>query len=87
MQDWHTTDIEVRVRENHDDPDLVGQNGIIRSVSVSKNILLTVWTVSSTILICQYVFVVFQIFFTGVNYLLKVVPVDQSDCPLSGSKS
>lgn len=45
MQDWHTTDIEVRVRENHDDPDLVGQNGIIRSVSVSTNIILTVWTV------------------------------------------
>lgn len=34
MQDWHTIDIEVRVRENHEDPDLIGQIGTIRSVSV-----------------------------------------------------
>uniref|UniRef100_A0A1B6GUV3 Spt5 C-terminal domain-containing protein n=1 Tax=Cuerna arida TaxID=1464854 RepID=A0A1B6GUV3_9HEMI len=33
MQDWHTTDIEVRVRESHDDSDLVGQVGTIRSIS------------------------------------------------------
>lgn len=33
MTDWHTVDIEVRIRDSHDDPGLVGQNGIIRSVS------------------------------------------------------
>ncbi|KAG5317531.1 SPT5H factor, partial [Pseudoatta argentina] len=29
---WHTTDIEVRIRDTHDDPALVGQQGVIRQV-------------------------------------------------------
>lgn len=33
MTEWHTVDIEVRIRDSHDDPGLVGQTGIIRSVS------------------------------------------------------
>ncbi|KAL0271372.1 UNVERIFIED_CONTAM: hypothetical protein PYX00_008479 [Menopon gallinae] len=33
LQDWHTTDIEVRIRDTHDDPGLSGQTGIIRSIS------------------------------------------------------
>ncbi|EFA05446.1 transcription elongation factor SPT5 [Tribolium castaneum] len=33
MTDWHTIDIEVRIRDSHDDPGLVGQTGIIRSIS------------------------------------------------------
>ncbi|XP_054161598.1 transcription elongation factor SPT5-like [Oppia nitens] len=31
--EWQTTDIEVRIKENHDDSDLIGQTGIIRSIS------------------------------------------------------
>ncbi|XP_066144783.1 transcription elongation factor SPT5 isoform X1 [Euwallacea fornicatus] len=33
MTDWHTVDIEVRIRDSHDDAGLVGQTGIIRSIS------------------------------------------------------
>lgn len=33
MTEWHTVDIEVRIRDSHDDTGLVGQTGIIRSVS------------------------------------------------------
>ncbi|KAK9886433.1 hypothetical protein WA026_016713 [Henosepilachna vigintioctopunctata] len=33
MTDWHTVDIEVRIRDSHDDPGLVGQTGVIRSIS------------------------------------------------------
>lgn len=33
MTEWHTVDIEVRIRDSHDDPGLVGQTGVIRSVS------------------------------------------------------
>lgn len=35
MHDWQTTDIEVRIKETHDDSGLIGQTGIIRGVSVS----------------------------------------------------
>jgi len=35
---WHTTDIEVRIRDTHDDPALVGQQGVIRQVSVSNSV-------------------------------------------------
>lgn len=35
MTDWHTVDIEVRIRDSHDDPGLVGQTGVIRSISGS----------------------------------------------------
>ena len=35
MADWITTEIEVRIRETHDDPSLIHQIGIIRNVSVS----------------------------------------------------
>lgn len=34
MHDWQTTDIEVRIKETHDDSGLIGQTGIIRGVSV-----------------------------------------------------
>lgn len=33
MSDWQTTDIEVRIRDSHDDPGLVGQIGVVRSIS------------------------------------------------------
>lgn len=33
LQDWQTTDIEVRIRDTHDDPGLSGQTGIIRSIT------------------------------------------------------
>ncbi|MPC98932.1 Transcription elongation factor SPT5 [Portunus trituberculatus] len=33
MHDWQTTDIEVRIRETHDDSGLIGQTGVIRGVS------------------------------------------------------
>ena len=33
--DWHTPDIEVRIRETHDDGNLIHQVGVIRSVTVS----------------------------------------------------
>jgi len=33
MADWITTEIEVRIRETHDDPSLIHQIGIIRNVS------------------------------------------------------
>ncbi|XP_025834253.1 transcription elongation factor SPT5 [Agrilus planipennis] len=35
MAEWHTVDIEVIIRDSHDDPGLVGQTGIIRSISGS----------------------------------------------------
>lgn len=31
--DWHTTEIEVRIKETHDDADLIHQTGVIRSVT------------------------------------------------------
>ena len=33
--DWHTPEIEVRIRETHDDADLIHQTGVIRGVTVS----------------------------------------------------
>ncbi|XP_033751673.1 transcription elongation factor SPT5-like [Pecten maximus] len=33
MADWHTTEIEVKIRETHDDPNLIYQTGTIRSVT------------------------------------------------------
>lgn len=33
--EWHTTDIEVRIRDSHQDPALAGQQGVIRGISVS----------------------------------------------------
>ncbi|KAK3101764.1 hypothetical protein FSP39_006184 [Pinctada imbricata] len=33
MADWHTTDIEVKIKETHDDTYLIHQTGIIRSVT------------------------------------------------------
>lgn len=35
--EWHTTDIEVRIRDSHDDPALAGQQAIIRGISVSDS--------------------------------------------------
>lgn len=41
MHDWQTADIEVRIKETHDDSGLIGQTGVIRGVSVrSINVLL-----------------------------------------------
>lgn len=34
--EWHTTDIEVRIRASHDDPDLANQTGTIRGISGSS---------------------------------------------------
>ncbi|XP_046743130.1 transcription elongation factor SPT5 [Diprion similis] len=31
--EWHTTDIEVRIRDTHQDPALAGQQGVIRGIS------------------------------------------------------
>jgi hypothetical protein len=36
QQEWQTTDIEVRIRDTHDDAGLSGQTGIIRGISVSQ---------------------------------------------------
>ncbi|ESP00239.1 hypothetical protein LOTGIDRAFT_225963 [Lottia gigantea] len=33
MADWHTTDIEIKIKETHDDPNLIYQTGVIRGVS------------------------------------------------------
>ena len=33
--DWVATDIEVKIRETHDDHNLIMQRGIVRSISVS----------------------------------------------------
>ncbi|PSN34935.1 Transcription elongation factor SPT5 [Blattella germanica] len=33
QQEWHTTDIEVRIRFTHDDGGLIGQIGVIRGIS------------------------------------------------------
>lgn len=35
LQEWCTTDIEVRIRDTHDDRGLCGQTGVIRGISVS----------------------------------------------------
>jgi transcription elongation factor SPT5 len=35
MTDWVTTDIEVRIRETHDDETLINKTGVIRNMSVS----------------------------------------------------
>lgn len=34
--EWHTTDIEIRIRDSHSDPGLAGQTGVIRGISVSN---------------------------------------------------
>lgn len=39
--EWHTTDIEVRIRDSHQDPALAGQQGVIRGISVSRVSLIT----------------------------------------------
>ncbi|XP_013417126.1 transcription elongation factor SPT5 [Lingula anatina] len=31
--DWHTTDIETRIKDTHDDPNLIHQIGVIRGIS------------------------------------------------------
>jgi transcription elongation factor SPT5 len=33
MSDWITTEVEVRIRESHDDSALIHQTGIIRNIS------------------------------------------------------
>ncbi|KAF4530960.1 hypothetical protein B566_EDAN011341 [Ephemera danica] len=33
LQDWHTTDLEVRIKDTHDDAGLTGQIGVIRGIS------------------------------------------------------
>ncbi|KAG8235707.1 hypothetical protein J437_LFUL016326 [Ladona fulva] len=33
LQEWHTTDIEVRIKDTHDDPGLSGQTGVIRGIN------------------------------------------------------
>lgn len=33
MIEWHTVDIEVRIRDSHDDSGLAGQTGLIRSIN------------------------------------------------------
>nr|XP_018906606.1 PREDICTED: transcription elongation factor SPT5-like [Bemisia tabaci] len=33
LHNWLTTDIEVRIKESIHDPDLAGQNGIVRNIS------------------------------------------------------
>jgi len=38
--EWHTTDIEVRIRDSYDDPALAGQQAIIRGISVSIFLLI-----------------------------------------------
>jgi transcription elongation factor SPT5 len=40
QQEWQTTDIEVRIRDTHDDAGLSGQTGVIRGISVSYLIVL-----------------------------------------------
>jgi len=39
--DWHTTDIEVRIRDSYDDPALAGQQAVIRGISVSIFLLIS----------------------------------------------
>lgn len=36
MADWHTTDIEVKIKESHDDENLIYSTGTIRSTTVSQ---------------------------------------------------
>ena len=38
--DWITTEIEVRVRETHDDPGLIHQIGIVRNFDVCLTLTL-----------------------------------------------
>ncbi|KAF4528479.1 hypothetical protein B566_EDAN013026 [Ephemera danica] len=33
LQDWHTTDLEVRIKDTHVDAGLTGQTGVIRGIS------------------------------------------------------
>ncbi|XP_046400146.1 transcription elongation factor SPT5 isoform X2 [Ischnura elegans] len=33
LVEWHTTDIEVRIKDTHDDPGLTGQTGVINGIS------------------------------------------------------
>ena len=47
IADWHTNDIEVRIRETHDDSSLIHQTGVIRSVTVCH---LNVHSIHSSIL-------------------------------------
>lgn len=35
MQEWHTVDIEVRVKDTHKDAGLAGQTGVIKGINVS----------------------------------------------------
>lgn len=37
LSDWHTTDIEVKIKETHDNTELIYQTGVIRSISVSSS--------------------------------------------------
>lgn len=48
--DWHTIDIEVRIRETHDDNNLIHQTGVIRSVTVSIGLLLDTFTLFAFIM-------------------------------------
>lgn len=34
--EWHTADIEVKIKESHEDDDLIYKHGVIRGMSVSK---------------------------------------------------
>ena len=35
LSDWHTTDIMVKIKETHDNTELIHQTGVIRGISVS----------------------------------------------------
>ena len=35
--EWISTDIEVKIRETHDDPSLIHQIGVVKTLSVSDN--------------------------------------------------
>lgn len=37
LSDWHTTDIEVKIKETHEDLKLIHQTGSIRSVTVNTH--------------------------------------------------
>lgn len=47
--DWTTNDIEVRIKETHEDGALIGQIGIIRSVSVG---IIDLWIYFRILAIC-----------------------------------
>ena len=36
--DWITTDIETRIKETHDDPNLIHQIGVVKNISVSSSL-------------------------------------------------